>query len=130
NAKLETGNGTSTLAKGVKYKGKKVYNVYGIGAVNSNQFNGDAKYVYAVGLNTVSKAIVDESKFVGQNFVNAGQQTLYQMRWNPAAEANYGYASHQYATDIGWAAKQTSTMNSLYGLLTSYNIKLNIPKFK
>ena len=129
-AKLETGNGTSTLATGVKYNGKTVYNVYGIGAVDSNPINGGAKFAYEQGWTTVDKAIVGGAKFVGQNYVNAGQSTLYQMRWNPAAAANYGYASHQYASDIGWAAKQTSTMNSLYGLLTSYNIKLNIPKFK
>ena len=31
-ALLETGNGTSELANGIMYNGKKVYNMYGIGA--------------------------------------------------------------------------------------------------
>src|SRR5699024_4416334 len=34
-ALLETGNGTSSLAKGSKYKGVKVYNMYGVGAADS-----------------------------------------------------------------------------------------------
>src|SRR5699024_8541961 len=85
--KIETGNETSKLAKGVKYKGKTVYNVYGIGAVDSNPINGGAKFAYDQGWTTVNKAIVGGAKFVGQNYVNAGQSTLYQMRWNPAAAA-------------------------------------------
>src|SRR5699024_2879476 len=32
---LETGNGTSTLARGVQYNGVTVYNMYGIGAYDS-----------------------------------------------------------------------------------------------
>src|SRR5699024_6944853 len=100
------------------------------GAVDSNPINGGAKFAYDQGWTTVNKAIVGGAKFVGQNYVSKGQSTLYQMRWNPAFAASNKYATHQYASDIGWAAKQTSTMNTLYGLLSSYNIKLNIPKFK
>src|SRR5699024_1826307 len=61
--KLETGNGTSTLATGVKYNGKTVYNVYGIGAVDSNPINGGAKFAYDQGWTTVDKAIVGGAKF-------------------------------------------------------------------
>src|SRR5699024_2531239 len=54
---LETGNGTSTLAKGVKYKGKTVYNMFGIGAVDSDPINGGAKTAYENGWFTPAKAI-------------------------------------------------------------------------
>src|SRR5699024_5790477 len=52
---LETGHGTSKLAKGVKYKGKTVYNMFGIGAVDSDPLNGGAKTAYENGWFTPAK---------------------------------------------------------------------------
>lgn len=129
-ALLETGNGTSTLAKGVKYKGKTVYNMYGIGARDACPIECGTEYAYNAGWFTPEQAIIGGAKFIGNGYVQAGQDTLYKMRWNPSFAAGNGYASHQYATDIGWAFKQTSKMNELYGLLGSYRITLDIPKYK
>ncbi|MDY0394153.1 glucosaminidase domain-containing protein [Virgibacillus halophilus] len=42
-ALLETGNGTSTLAKGVKYNGTTVYNMFGVGAYDSCPIDCGAK---------------------------------------------------------------------------------------
>src|SRR5690625_205678 len=42
-ALLETGHGTSKLAKGVQYNGRTVYNMFGIGAADSDPLNGGAK---------------------------------------------------------------------------------------
>jgi mannosyl-glycoprotein endo-beta-N-acetylglucosaminidase len=52
------------------------------------------------------------------------------MRWNPSAAATNGYATHQYATDIGWATKQVKQIYNLYSLLDSYNMTLEIPRYK
>ena len=54
------------------------------------------------------------ARFIGNNYIKAGQNTLYTMRWNPAGMVNFGKATHQYATDIGWAYKQVGTMYNLY----------------
>lgn len=52
------------------------------------------------------------------------------MRWNPDVAATYGYASNQYATDIGWAYKQVDEIYNLYNLLDNYNITLEVPSYQ
>lgn len=126
---LETGHGTSTLAKGVMYKGVKVYNMYGVGAYDNCPIDCGAKKAYEEGWTTPYKAIVGGAKFIGNSYIKAGQNTLYKMRWNPEGMATYGYATHQYATDIGWAYKQVGTMYNLYQALKLNNLYLDIPVY-
>ena len=129
-ALLETGNGTSQLANGVKYNGKTVYNMYGTGANDGNAVQNGARYAYQHGWTTPEAAIIGGAKFISSNYLGAGQDTLYKMRWNPDVAATYGYASHQYATDIGWAYKQVDEIYNLYNLLDNYNITLEVPSYK
>src|SRR5699024_4615430 len=68
-ALLETGNGTSTLATGVQYNGKTVYNMFGIGAVDSNPINGGAKTAYENGWFTPAAAIEGGAKWIGQDYI-------------------------------------------------------------
>ncbi|MCM3585188.1 N-acetylglucosaminidase [Mesobacillus maritimus] len=153
-ALLETGNGTSDLATGIKIKVKKdsknnivytdnglidvelvdrtasdydaiVYNMYGIGAYDSNANLGGARYAYNKGWTTPEKAIVGGAQFVAQNYVSKGQDTIYKMRWNPE---NPG--THQYATDIGWAVKQVNRIKGLYDLITDYSLEFDVPDYK
>lgn len=133
---LETGNGTSTLAKGVVYNGKYVYNVYGIGAIDSDPIGGGAKTAYEKGWFTVEDAIIGGAKFIGEDYIkgknSAGtvQNTIYKMRWNPEAMDKLKKASHQYATDIGWAYKQINNIYNIYNSIGISNIQLEIPKYK
>ncbi|MFB1052144.1 PA14 domain-containing protein, partial [Paraliobacillus sp. JSM ZJ581] len=150
-ALLETGNGSSTLARGVKvnvFKDKNgktdvkvlsssatkydaiVYNMYGIGAFDNDALHGGAKRAYLEGWTTPSKAIVGGASFVSKNYIHAGQDTLYKMRWNPDGIEKYGYATHQYATDIGWAVKQTKKIAELYSIIEKYTLVFEVPKFK
>ena len=129
-ALLETGNGTSTLANGVKVNGKTVYNMYGIGAYDGSAVSSGAQYAYNAGWFTPEAAIIGGAKFIAQGYINAGQDTLYKMRWNPNAADKTGKATHQYATDIGWASKQVTQIYNLYSLLNSYTLKLEIPVYK
>lgn len=132
-ALLETGNGTSQLANGVTVSNvdgkpvtpKKVYNMYGIGAVDSDPLRGGSEYAYKQGWDTPEKAIIGGANFVAQNYISKGQDTLYKMRYNPA---NPGV--HLYATDIGWAIKQTTGMQNLYKQLSSYTQEFDVPKYK
>ncbi len=136
-ALLETGNGASQLAQGVCYdpagntivddcsRGKKVYNMYGIGAYDKSALLSGAATAYSYGWFSPEAAIIGGARFVSENYIQAGQDTLYKMRWHPSAPA-----THQYATDIGWAAKQTYKINSLYDLLSSYTNVYDIPTYQ
>jgi hypothetical protein len=44
---------------------------------------------------TVRDGIIGGAQFVSQNWVNAGQDTLYKMRWNPEGAEAKGYATHE-----------------------------------
>src|SRR5699024_878768 len=114
---------------GVEYNGETVYNMYGIGANDSCPVKCGAKKAYEEGWTTPEKAIIGGAAFIGNNYIKAGQNTLYKMRWNPDAMEKYGYATHQYATDIGWASKQITTMYNLYQSIGSYKLYLDIPKY-
>ncbi|PAD35218.1 PA14 domain-containing protein [Terribacillus saccharophilus] len=127
---LETGNGSSQLAKGYTYNGKTVYNMYGIGANDNNALLGGAKLAYDRGWFTPEAAIIGGAEFVRKDYIDLGQDTIYKMRWNPEKAVSNGYATHQYATDIGWASKQTYNMYKIYNILDSYSITLDIPKYK
>lgn len=149
-ASLETNHGKSQLATGVEVgkdaQGKLVlvttanrnslkdirttYNMYGIGAVDSNSLRGGAFHAYNEGWFTPRQAIIGGAGFIGNDYIKAGQNTLYKMRWNPAAMDLRNAATHQYATDIGWAAKQVTTMYNLYQQLDSYTLYLDIPVYK
>ncbi|WP_062351684.1 PA14 domain-containing protein [Bacillus kwashiorkori] len=133
-ALLETGNGNSALATGIEVdgvKGKKVvYNMFGIGAKDSCPNTCGAQYAYDAGWFTPEAAIEGGAAFIGKGYVDRGQDTLYKMRWNPEFAAKNNYASHQYASDIGWAYKQTSKMNELFNLLDLYSITFDIPVYK
>ncbi|OCA84647.1 glucosaminidase domain-containing protein [Bacillus sp. FJAT-27986] len=127
---LETGNGTSPLATGIKYNGVTVYNVYGIGAFDGDANNKGAEYAYNQGWTTIEKAIVGGAAFVSKNYIHAGQNTLYKMRWNPDGMIKYGYATHQYASDVGWAVKQTRKIAEMYASLTQYNLLYDVPVYR
>ncbi|MBD8006615.1 SH3 domain-containing protein, partial [Bacillus norwichensis] len=129
-ALLETGNGASQLATGVKINGKTVYNMYGIGAYDGAAVQKGAEFAYNAGWFTPEAAIIGGAQFIGQNYISAGQNTLYKMRWNPAAASSTGKATHQYATDIGWAVKQITQIHNLYMLVNSYTLVYDIPVYK
>ncbi|WP_391557513.1 glucosaminidase domain-containing protein [Robertmurraya sp.] len=132
---LETGNGTSTLAKGVPYNGKTVYNMYGIGAYDSCPLSCGVERAYDEGWFTPYAAIVGGAEFIsdkylgGNNPYNIVQNTIYEMRWNPELMSTRLAAGNQYATDIGWAYKQVNTMYEVYKI-QPYSIYLEIPKYK
>lgn len=128
-ALLETGNGYSELATGIKYNGVTVYNMYGIGAYDNCAVTCGARKAYEEGWTTPEKAIIGGASFIGEDYVNAGQNTLYKMRWYPEKLVT-GNPTHQYATDIGWASKQTRNMYNLYQQLQNYTLYLDIPDYK
>jgi len=85
---------------------------------------------YKEGWDTPEKAIIGGAQFIASSYINSSiykQDTLYKMRWNPANPT-----VHQYATDIGWAVKQTRSLDKIIELSDKYNLVLNfdIPVYK
>ncbi|TGA97820.1 hypothetical protein E4665_10505 [Sporolactobacillus shoreae] len=130
-ALLETGNGNSSLANGVSYKGYTVYNMFGIGAFDLDPLNGGAALALQGKWYTPADAIFGGAKWIAANYIynqNYQQDTLYKMRWNPDALVG-GSAAHQYATDTGWAVKQTSNMEKLYVQAKLKNLLYDVPQY-
>lgn len=125
---LETGNGKSKLATGVNYKGTVVYNMFGIHAYDSDPIGQGSAYAYKMGWTTPEKAILGGAKFISTNYINNfpyNQDTLYEMRWNPANPGD-----HQYATDIAWAIKQAAWIEKIYSTFESATVTFDIPIYR
>jgi len=114
----------------VEINGKTVYNMYGIGAYDATAVTSGAQFAYNAGWFTPQAAIIGGAQFIANGYINAGQDTLYKMRWNPNTAVSKGEASHQYASDIGWASKQVNQIYNLYHLLDSYKLVLDIPHYQ
>src|SRR5699024_10913331 len=108
----ETGHGDSELASGIEVEGTTYYNFFGIGAFDRAAGAEGSSYAREAGWSTPEAAIIGGAEFIRTNYLDNGQNTLYRMRWNPE---NHG--THLYATDIEWAEKIASIMNSYYSAL-------------
>ena len=124
---LETGSGTSALANGMDYADTTVYNLFGIGAVDSSPEDSGAQYAYEQGWTSVRDAIYGGAEWISKNYINNpryNQNTLYKMRWNPDSPG-----THQYATDVAWASKQARDMGAMFEAFPSAQYHFEIPTF-
>ncbi|MFQ3846530.1 glucosaminidase domain-containing protein [Staphylococcus shinii] len=132
-ALLETGNGTSKLANGGDVVNNKVvtdgpnkyYNMFGIGAVDSDAVKQGFITAKNNGWNTVKKAIVGGAKFISESYIDKGQNTLYKMRWNPE---NPGV--HQYATDVAWASHNATRIKGFYDSMDKLGKYFDVDTYK
>lgn len=132
-ALLETGNGTSNLAKGIKVNNKVVYNMFGINAFDRCPDTCGSERAYEEGWDTPYKAIVGGAKFIGEDYIynDYNQNTLYKMRWNPEGMQKDKRAIHQYATDIEWSSKQVTNLKKLHeDLLDNPLLNFNIVSYR
>lgn len=124
---LESSNGTSQLAKGVSTNGTTVYNLFGIGAYDSNAVSYGSKRAYELGWTSVEKAIMGGAEWISENYINRSdyrQNTLYKMRWNPECEGQ-----HLYATDIAWAVKQAISIEKIFSSFENATLSFDIPVY-
>ncbi len=145
-AVLESGWGTSNLAKGNYYDGKTpingrkypkgtYYNFYGIGAYDSSPFSGGMSLAIQNGWNSPRKAIVGAAKWIANYYIYSSsysQPTLYAMKWDyKRSSDNSTYGWHQYATDHLWARKIAKIMGEFYnGVGYSPSLYYIIPQYK
>ena len=107
---------------------KKTYNMFGIGAYDGRADVMGSVYAYRHGWFTPEAAVKGGAKFIGDLYIHHQsykQNTLYKMRWNPG---NPGV--HQYATDIGWAYKQTYGLFNYYQKYSYLNRSYDIPLYQ
>lgn len=137
---LESGWGKSLLAKGTAYNGQgywyrgtdgkqywaslpgyepgTYYNLFGIGAVDSDPNKFGIETAIKNKWNSVEAAIDGSAAWIASGYTYRSsypQFTLYDMKWDTAESAaikDRGW--HQYATDIQWAKKIARLMNSCY----------------
>lgn len=123
---LETGYGTSKLATGVDYNGVRVYNMFGIGAYDSDAVATGSKMAYQKGWTSPDAAILGGAKWISENYINAHnrQNTLYKMRWNPDNPGN-----HLYAGDISWAVSQALIMENLFAQFGEASVAYEVPVY-
>lgn len=124
---LETGYGSSQLATGVDYNGTRVYNMFGIGAYDSDAVGTGSKMAYQKGWTSPEAAILGGAKWISENYINAvdgRQNTLYKMRWNPDRPAQ-----HLYAGDVSWAVSQALIMENLFKEFRDASIRYEVPVY-
>ncbi|WP_027623591.1 glucosaminidase domain-containing protein [Clostridium lundense] len=128
----ETASGTSKLASGIEVDGaegkKKVYNMFGIKAIDSDPEKYGSEYAYSQKWFTPEAAIIGGAKFIAEKYVNNPKEkrdTLYKMKWNPFAPGSY-----QYATDIGWAYKQVQNIKTLLAQCKNPTLVFEVPVYK
>ena len=135
-ALLESGNGTSALANGIRVTSvdgkavtpRVVYNLFGVGAYDSNANKYGSEYAYKQGWFSVGQAIDGGAYFISKGYINnssTNQNTLYKMRWNPASPG-----THQYATDIRWSYNQIFSIKKLIDNCPNSVIYFDIPVYK
>lgn len=120
-----------------------VYNVYGIGAVDSNPLNGGAKKAYESGWFTPYDAVYGGARFIGRTYLCSddelnygyastlsGQDTLYKMLYHPEWVERYGTKPwHEYATDVAWASSQTYYITTLLADYDNYALIFEVPVY-
>ncbi|MEA5020604.1 MAG: RICIN domain-containing protein [Gordonibacter sp.] len=137
---LESGWGKSLLATGTDYNGEgfwyrgtdgnqywaslpgyepgRYYNLFGIGAVDSDPHKGGVETAIKKKWNSIDAAIDGSAAWIASGYIYRSsypQYTLYDMRWDIAesvAVKDRGW--HQYATDVQWAKKIARLMNNCY----------------
>ncbi len=124
---LETGWGTSDLAKGLDKNGNYTgyYNMFGICAYDSDPVANAINKAKSENWNSVEKAIIGGAQWIKENYIsNPEKNTLYKMRWQPVSPLG-----NQYATDIAWAINQCSTIKEVYELFPEAELIFDIPEY-
>ncbi|WP_242961505.1 SH3 domain-containing protein [Peptostreptococcus faecalis] len=125
---IETGYGSSALAKGTVYNGKTVYNFFGIGAVDGNALAGGSATAYKNGWTSVAAGIDGAASWIASKYIHNStynQNTLYDMKWST------NYTWHQYASDVAWPSKigkKISEIGSYSSNLGAMNYK--VPQYR
>ena len=125
---LETGWGTSKLARGIDANGNYTgyHNMYGIAAYDNAPLTNGLNKARSSNWNSVEEAIVGGAHWIKDNYAgNPNKNTIYKMKWQPTDPLGLG----QYATDVAWAVKQCEVIKKLYELFPDAELRFEIPQY-
>lgn len=111
-------SGSVTGQYSTKYKG--IYNFYNIGAYSGSNpiANGlswaSSGSTYSRPWNTPMKSINGGAVYIGEKYINCGQNTIYYQRFNVNKASSYGLYEHQYMTNIYGAASEAGITSEAY----------------
>ena len=97
-----------------------IYNFYNIGAyTSSNPIANGLKWAssgstYNRPWNTPEKSINGGAVYIGETYINCGQDTTYYQRFNVNKSSKYGLYQHQYMTNIYGAASEAAIASDAY----------------
>lgn len=110
---------SSVSGKVAGYEG--IYNFYNIGANNSTVSGGaianglswaSTGTTYLRPWNSPYKSIVGGASYIGKNYINVGQNTLYLQKFNVTSKNRY---SHQYMANVEAPNSEATKTSTAYG---------------
>ena len=107
-------DGTSSLAQGYEYNGRKVYNLFNISATGSTDqeiLENGAKYAYEHHWLTPEACILGSASFLNTGYLSVGQTTLYFQKYNVVSEPLY---ENQYMQNIRAANDEGNIISNEY----------------
>jgi len=128
----EQGKGTSGSISGSSGH----YNYFNIGAYQDGKMGAIERGIwyakqsgsYMRPWNTREKSIVGGSQFFAENYMNAGQNTLYLKKWNVQGSNLF---KHQYMTNVQGAAEEGAKLSSAYNKdMKNKALVFSIPVYK
>ena len=134
----EQGKGTSGSVSGASgfynYFNVGAYAANGMGAVERGLWYAGQSGSYGRPWNSVEKSIIGGAVFFAENYLKAGQNTLYLKKWNVQGANLY---KHQYMTNVQGAAEEGAKLSKAYtaemknkALVFSIPIYENMPQDK
>ena len=111
----EQGKGTSGSVSGASgfynYFNVGAYAANGMGAVERGLWYAGQSGSYGRPWNSHEKSILGGAQFFAENYLNAGQNTLYLKKWNVQGANLY---KHQYMTNVQGAAEEGAKLAKAY----------------
>ena len=111
----EQGKGSSGSISGAS----GLYNYFNVGAYAANGMGAVERGIWYAGQsgsygrpwNSSEKSILGGAQFFSENYMNAGQNTLYLKKWNVQGSNLY---KHQYMTNVQGAAEEGAKLSKAY----------------
>ena len=111
----EQGKGSSGSISGAS----GLYNYFNVGAYAANGMGAVERGIWYAGQsgsygrpwNSPEKSILGGAQFFSENYMNAGQNTLYLKKWNVQGSNLY---KHQYMTNVQGAAEEGAKLSKAY----------------
>ena len=138
-----TSKGLSSSATGTFSGYTGYYNFYNIGATHSTAPNGAVinglkfaksggslsaanKIAYLIPWNSQYNAIVGGAKYIGNNYISRGQNTVYLQKFNLSS---YSTFSHQYMANVEAAKAEAQKTYTAYQNFTDIPVVFYIPVY-